>query len=175
MHTTKAYIYSLVAIALTLSSCHSTPTTVQPSPTISAAVKPPTETPESLLPNQSSSHSISGKKVNITLYTSDTQCQKHLPQAVAVAANAPVTNAVAQILEKEDTADFSISGYRVKLQNGVATIDFRVAPSSQRQISSLSSCEQFALFGSLRKTLTSNPQWKIKQVKFTQQGEEIIL
>ncbi|MFM6369036.1 MAG: sporulation/spore germination protein, partial [Dolichospermum sp.] len=40
---------------------------------------------------------------------------------------------------------------------------------------SLSSCEQFALFGSVRKTLMSNSEWKIKDVRFTERGEDIVL
>jgi hypothetical protein len=62
----------------------------------------------------------------------------------------------------------------VNVDNGVATIDLRIAPESKRQIVSLSSCEQFALFGSLRKTLTSNPQWNIKDVRFTERGQEVV-
>ncbi|MFO0142950.1 MAG: sporulation/spore germination protein, partial [Aphanizomenon sp.] len=38
-----------------------------------------------------------------------------------------------------------------------------------------SSCEQFALFSSIRKTLISNAQWKIKEVRFTERGEDIML
>ncbi|NEQ15875.1 MAG: sporulation/spore germination protein, partial [Moorea sp. SIO3E2] len=33
----------------------------------------------------------------------------------------------------------------------------------------------FALFGSLRKTLTANSQLNIKDVRFTEQGEDIYL
>ncbi|BAY99631.1 hypothetical protein NIES37_36140 [Tolypothrix tenuis PCC 7101] len=116
-----------------------------------------------------------GKTTNITLYTSDTQCQQLIPQKVAVPADEPVEGAVSKILEQRDSGDFNLSSYRVNLKNGVATVDLRVSPNSKRQIASLSSCEQFAMFGSLRKTLTSNPQWKIKEVRFTERGEEIVL
>ncbi|MFM6472207.1 MAG: sporulation/spore germination protein, partial [Dolichospermum sp.] len=57
----------------------------------------------------------------------------------------------------------------------VATVDIRVSPESKRQLFSLSSCEQFALFGSVRKTLMSNSEWKIKDVSFTERGEDITL
>ncbi|BAY09273.1 GerMN domain-containing protein [Calothrix sp. NIES-2098] len=114
------------------------------------------------------------KTTNVTLYTSDVQCQQLIPQKVSVPADEPVQGAVSKILEQRDTGDFNLSSYRVSVKNGVATVDFRVAPNSKRQIASLSSCEQFALFGSLRKTLTSNPQWKIKDVRFTERGEEIV-
>lgn len=115
------------------------------------------------------------RTVNATLYTSDAQCQKLVPQKVELPANEPVESAVGRIIEKQDSGDFNLSGYRVNLKNGVATVDFRLSPNSQRQLSSLSSCEQFALFNSLRTTLTSNPQWKIKDVRFTEKGQEIVL
>jgi len=114
------------------------------------------------------------KTVDVTLYTSDTQCQELIPQKVAVSATEPVTGAVGKIVEARDTADFSLSGYRVNVRDGVATVDLRLSPQSKRQIASLSSCEQFALFGSVRKTLMSNSQWQIKDVRFTEQGEEIV-
>ncbi|BAY22463.1 hypothetical protein NIES2100_22260 [Calothrix sp. NIES-2100] len=115
-----------------------------------------------------------GKTTNVTLYTSDVQCQQLIPQKVAVPADEPVKGAVGKILEQRDSGDFSLSNYRVNVKNGVATVDLRVAPNSKRQIASLSSCEQFALFSSVRKTLTSNAQWKIKDVRFTEKGEEIV-
>ena len=70
-----------------------------------------------------------------------------------------------------------LAGYRVNLDlnKRVVTIDFRLSPDSKRQFVSLSMCEQFTLFGSLRKTLTDNPQLKIKDVRFTNQGQEIRL
>ncbi|MCS6794155.1 MAG: hypothetical protein N3E45_01570 [Oscillatoriaceae bacterium SKW80] len=64
---------------------------------------------------------------------------------------------------------------RVAAKTGVATVEMRLSPNSKRQFVSLSSCEQFGLFGSLRKTLTSNPAWKIKEVRFSEGGKEIEL
>ncbi|OCQ98208.1 sporulation/spore germination protein [Nostoc sp. MBR 210] len=113
--------------------------------------------------------------VKVTLYTSDIQCQEFIPQKVEVSATEPVSSAVGKIVQERDTADFSLSGYRVNVRNGVATVDLRLSPQSKRQIASLSSCEQFALFGSVRKTLMSNSQWKIKDVRFTEKGEDIVL
>ncbi|WP_309232586.1 hypothetical protein [Cylindrospermum sp. FACHB-282] len=109
----------------------------------------------------------------MTLYTSDTQCQELIPQQASVPAEEPIKATVVKILEQRDTSDFSLSGYRVNVKKGVATVDLRVSPESKRQLASLSSCEQFALFGSLRKTLTSNVQWNIKEVNFTEGGKEI--
>ena len=115
------------------------------------------------------------KTINATLYTSDTQCQKLVAQKVELPANTPIESAVGKIIEKQDSGDFNLSGYRVNLKNGVATVDFRISPNSERQLSSLSSCEQFALFNSVRTTLTKNPQWKVKNVRFTEKGQEIVL
>jgi Sporulation and spore germination len=123
----------------------------------------------------SASFAPTGKTVDVTVYSSDAQCQELVPQKAVVPAEEPVAGAVGKILEGRDSGDFSLSGYRVSVKDGVATVDFRLNPSSKRFLTSLSSCEQFALFGSLRKTLTSNNQWKIKDVRFTEKGEEVAL
>ncbi|MFN6558439.1 MAG: sporulation/spore germination protein [Nostoc sp. ChiSLP01] len=126
-------------------------------------------------PSSSTSKAASSKNTDVTIYTSDVQCQELIPEKISVPADEPVKNAVGKIIEKRDTSDFSLSGYRVNVKNGVATVDLRISPESKRQIASLSSCEQFALFGSVRKTLTSNAAWNIKEVRFTERGEDIVL
>ncbi|MBD2203800.1 GerMN domain-containing protein [Calothrix sp. FACHB-1219] len=202
--TTKRYFLGFIAaaIATSLSSCNSNPTPNQenisqtPAPTTTAAISSPspsqtpsmaqfraksedvqtptpTESPTDT-PTPAESPTTSNQTTDVTLYTSDTQCQQLIPQKVPVSADEPVKAAVGKILEKRDSGDFSLSSYRINVKNGVATVDLRVAPNSKRQIASLSSCEQFALFGSVRKTLTSNAQWKIKDVRFTERGEEIV-
>lgn len=164
----------IVAIAVTTSSCADNPKqTSTPTPNESMAqlraksnnTESPTDTTKA----------ISGKTVNVTLYTSDVQCQELVPQKATVSATEPLTSAVGKIIEAQDTADFSLSGYRVRVNNGIATIDLRLSPQSKRQFTSLSGCEQFALFSSIRKTLTSNSQWQIKEVRFTDKGQEIVL
>jgi Sporulation and spore germination len=163
--------FIVVAIALSISSCDSTPTSsnIAPSPTPSTPQLRTKPTKVEQLDNTPNS----SKTTNVTVYTSDVQCQELIPQTVSVPAKEPVTGAVAKIIEARDSGDFSLSGYRVKVNKGVATVDLRLSPKSKRQLNSLSSCEQFALFGSLRKTLTSNAQWNIKEVRFTERGEEI--
>ncbi|WP_414543862.1 sporulation/spore germination protein [Nostoc sp. CCY0012] len=162
----------VVAIAASISSCSSSPT----STSIDSETPAPTTTP-STVPKTPAATSTdpTGKTTNVTLYTSDPQCQELIPQQVSVAAEQPVTSAVGKIIAERDTADFNLSGYRVNVENGVATVDLRLSPQSKRKLVSLSSCEQFALFGSLRKTLTSNAEWKIQEVRFTEQGKEVIL
>ncbi|OUL21010.1 sporulation/spore germination protein [Nostoc sp. RF31YmG] len=222
MNITRRYLlpFIVVAIATTISSCSSNPTSRQdtisdaPAPTTtsnSASSPSPSQSPsmaqlraksdaietpspqasprettpatKSSSPKKSPTASASattsqvgaGKTTNVTLYTSDAQCQQLIAQKVPVSADEPVNGAVSKILEQRDSGDFNLSSYRVNVKNGVATVDLRVAPNSKRQLASLSSCEQFALFGSLRKTLTSNSQWKIKDVRFTERGQEIVL
>jgi hypothetical protein len=184
------YTFSLILLAFctSISSCSSGDisdnTTLEPAPnstvTPEAKNSPLASQPLSNQPSPSEkptttdSKAISGKTTQVTLYTSDDQCQDFVSKKVAVAADESMNAAIGKILETRDTADFSLAGYRATVNNGVATIDIRVAPDSKRQIASLSNCEQFALFGSLRKTLTSNAEWKIKDVRFTQGGEEIV-
>ncbi|QSJ19199.1 GerMN domain-containing protein [Nostoc sp. UHCC 0702] len=190
MNINNRYLLPLitVAIAASLSSCSSNPIsgniysqTTAPALIPNTSSPTPTQTPSMAQLRakstnvQPSAPSTTSKTVNVTLYTSDVQCQKLIPQKVSVAAEKPVTGAVGKIIEERDTGDVSLSGYRVNVKNGIATVDLRLSSQSKRQLASLSSCEQFALFGSLRKTLTSNTQWNIKEVRFTERGEEIVL
>ncbi|AFY56769.1 sporulation/spore germination protein [Rivularia sp. PCC 7116] len=144
-----------------------------PSPTAKAAPFGVETTPSSENLNQNKTGNL--KNSDITVYTSDLQCQKLVPQKVSVSANEPMKDAVGKIIASKNTADLNIANYRVNVNNGTATVDFRVAPDSPRQLVSLSSCEQFTLFQSIQKTLTSNPKWNVKNVRFTQSGEEIYL
>ncbi|RCJ40219.1 sporulation/spore germination protein [Nostoc minutum NIES-26] len=199
MNTSKRYLLPfIVAIAASLGSCSSNPTprniaSISPTPTITPNTSSPTpsQSPTKAQIRASSSNAepvattpatpatttqaAASKTVNVTLYASDAQCQELIPQKVSVPAEEPVKGAVGKIIEQQDTGDFGFAGYRVGVKNGVATVDLRLSPQSKRQLASLSSCEQFALFGSLRKTLTSNAQWNIKEVRFTERGQEIVL
>lgn len=113
----------------------------------------------------------------ITIYQPDSQCQTLVPAKVTLPSTSALQGAVGKILEQRNSNNFNVTGYRVSVnpKSGIATVDMRLAPNSQRKFVSLSTCEQFALFGSLRKTLTSNPGFKIKDVRFTKQGQEISL
>jgi hypothetical protein len=199
MYTNKKYLFplALVVICTILSSCTATntgdnatnpslespTTTTTPRPQLSPSTaqlrsksveaKPNTtqEQPDS----ENETKSNQPKTINVTLYTSDDQCQELIPKKTEVSAQEPVTEAIGQILKDRDSADFSLSGYRVNIKDGVATVDLRLAADSKRQLASLSSCEQFAIFSSLRKTLTSNAQWNIKDVRFTERGQDLAL
>ncbi|MFM2064691.1 MAG: hypothetical protein RLZZ507_4362 [Cyanobacteriota bacterium] len=186
MNTKIKYILPVILLAVcsSISSCSSSDTSdnTASAPTQNSTVSPTplnspvTSQPFSTQPSpDATSKAVSGKTTQVTLYTSDAQCQDYISKPASVSADEPMNEAVGKILEQRDTADFNLVGYRVSVDNGVATIDLRIAPESKRQIVSLSSCEQFALFGSLRKTLISNPQWNIKDVRFTEQGKEVVL
>lgn len=115
------------------------------------------------------------KTITLNIYRTDSQCQTLTPEPVAIAAEMPVTASVGNIINQASSSDLDLAGYRINLKNGIATIDLRLSPNSQRQFISLSMCEQLALFGSIRKTLLENPQLKIKEVRFTDQGQKIII
>ncbi|MGV0024999.1 hypothetical protein [Phormidesmis priestleyi] len=115
------------------------------------------------------------KTVSIAIYKLDNQCKGFVSEKVLVSADQPITKAIAKVLENTDSGDFSLAGYRVNVALGVATIDLRLPPNSKRRFNSLSNCEQLALFGSVRRTLINNKQWKIKTVKFTDRGKAIVL
>ncbi len=190
MNTSKRYIIPFTLMAITtLSSCNYSPTksttaiSKTPAHTNAKSFATPSMAQlrakkytviEPLLLKESPNKSVATVKNNNTiLYIIDTECQELIPKPVSVSDKEPVISAVSKIIEQRDTADFSLSGYRVSIKDGVATVDLRISPHSQRQLTSLSSCEQFALFGSLRKTLTSNAQWNIKKVRFTELGKDI--
>jgi hypothetical protein len=113
-------------------------------------------------------------QTTVTIYKANSQCDQYEPLQIQVPKEQAMEAAVGKVIEAQNNVDFKLAGYRVSVDpNGVATVDFRVAPHSTRQMVSLSSCEQFALFGSLTETLTKNSQWQVKSVKFTDRGEEI--
>ncbi|MBD0263634.1 MAG: sporulation/spore germination protein [Tolypothrix sp. Co-bin9] len=201
MNINKKYIvpFIVAAIAASVSSCSSSQASRNVDETATANTTTPSSNVSSQIPTQaeltakssveqpfstepftqntasSTSESATDKTINLTLYTSDVECQELIPNKVSVPAEKPATGIVDKIIEQQDTGDFSLSGYRVSVKNSIATVDLRISPESKRQLVSLSHCEQFALFGSLRKSLTSNAQLNIKNVRFTERGKEITL
>ncbi len=135
---------------------------------------PPTHT-QAFNPELGSTKPVVTKTVMVTVYQIDGQCQNFLPQKIAVPVDHPIQAAVGEVLDQQSSGDFELSGYRVDVDPDLqeATVDLRLAPNSKRRFTGLSSCEQLAIFGSLRKTLTSNAQWKIQTTRFTEQGQEI--
>lgn len=189
MNIPQKYLTALISslLLIGLGSCTPPPSNLgsnnslqnpTPSNSVSPTAKPsPDESEGKTVTGSQPFNASSQNTVNVTVYEADSQCETVLPKKVAVPADQQLEAAVGKVLEKYDTGDFDLAGYRVNVEpaTGVATVDFRVAPDSKRKLVSLSSCEQFALFNSLNKTLTSNPDWKIKIVRFTEQGKEILL
>ena len=125
----------------------------------------------------SEAEATEGETIAVTLYEADQNCENLVPQQAQAAANAPVDDVVGQIIADQNIPSFELEGYSVKYDqaSGLVTVDFRVSPNSSRQLESLSSCEQFALFGGIEKTLTSDSRWQIETVEFTNRGEEVLL
>lgn len=149
-----------------------------PSPNASPGATSPTASPGSAAGTAAAGQSTNAANtVTVTVYKSDDQCVNFEPQQVQVAGDRPMEGAVGKVLENQGSGDFDLSGYRISVDPNtrVATVDLRMNPNSTRKLVSLSACEQFALFGSLRETLMKNPDWNISEVRFTERGEEIVL
>lgn len=155
-----------------------------PKPVVSAkpkktqATKPSKSTPKSKQATKPSkptpkSKAAAPKTVAVNIYQLDNQCNRFIAKKENLAANQPVTQAIAKVLENLANSDLEVSGYRVKVASGVATIDLRRATNASRPLRSFSNCEQLALFGSLRRTLTGNRVLKIKSVQFRDRGQPI--
>ena len=116
-------------------------------------------------------------ETTVMVYHVDNQCEGLVSEQVKVPKSNSLEAAVGKVLEEQNNGDFEIVGYRVKIDQNqkIATIDFRLPPDTQRQFISLSPCELFSIFGSLRETLTTNSEWNIKEVQFTEKGKEIFL
>lgn len=168
---------TLVFLAIALTSC-TAPSLKSQNPAV-------VNTASSLTPSNkaavndfwNANQSKSNNTTSVTIYKADSQCETFVPETVTVPVETPVQGAIKEVLDWEENGDFSLAGYRVRIdpKSRIATVDLRLAPDSKRKFVSLSTCEQFALFGSLRKTLISNSQWKIKDVRFTEKGQAIFL
>jgi hypothetical protein len=147
---------------------------VSPSPEVSPSVTSsvsPSASPAT--PSTGATTKATANTMPVTVYTADRQCNL-VPTQVTVLANQPVDGAIAEILKSPNT-DFRVTKHKVKVQNGVATVDLQPDPNSARRFESLSSCEQTAIFESIQRTLTANAQWKIHEVTFTEKGKELEL
>jgi len=155
-------------------------TPVTESPGGSSDTKDTTTTPEKTqTPNpegdKAADTGTDKNSITLDIYQVDSQCEKLVPNKVAVSTENSVNAAVGKVLDQVSDRDLELAGYRVDVDTGsaMATVDLRLSPDSRRRFLSLSTCEQLALFGSLRKTLTDNSQFNISDVRFTEQGQEI--
>jgi hypothetical protein len=115
-----------------------------------------------------------------TIYRADLFCQTLEPQAVELSIEgntgdrqAEIEAAIGVMLKQWTGSDLGIAGYRVTLRDRVATVDIRRDPNAARPWMALSTCEQFALFGGLRETMTNEPDWGIDRVEFLSLGEPL--
>ncbi len=185
----------LAGLALTLSlvvgSCATAPDTVVVEPTPSPATQEPSkQTPPPVVeeppkkpavtqPNGQAApdkpSAASDEMVTVSVYTIDDQCNDFVEQSVQVPSDKAITEAVGQAMSAVDYNAFKLAGYQVSINGKTAVVDMQLAPSSQRQFVSLSSCEQRSLFGSVEETLLNNADWNVNAVKFTNQGKELML
>ncbi|MDY7023248.1 MAG: hypothetical protein SWJ54_18190, partial [Cyanobacteriota bacterium] len=102
-------------------------TTSDPHKTISTPILKEAVTPTDTIP--------------VTVYRVDRECSELVPEKVTVSEDSAVEDAVAKTLEIQPGFELPLS-YRVEVDSyyQVAIIDFRVATTSPRNLSSLSTC-----------------------------------
>lgn len=111
-----------------------------------------------------------------TLFTADASCSGFEATTVELPKEGAIAQAVGAVLADESIDGIPLTGYRVDQRlSGAVRVDLRFAPGMSQSIYSLSSCEQFALFDSIRATLIHNSQWQVTQVIFTERGKELAL
>ena len=118
---------------------------------------------------------VSDEMVTVSVYTIDDQCLDFVEQSMEVPSNAAMDQAVGKVVGDTPLNAFKLDGYQVKVDGSTAIVDMRLAPGSERQFVSLSSCEQRSLFGGVEETLLNNPNWNVDAVKFTNAGKELLL
>lgn len=170
----KLFLAFLLSGSALLAGCKAT-TPTEPATSTTATPASVTASPPSSTTTPPATPTDVVDPTEVTIYKADSECVNFQPQQVTVPGDRAMEAAVGEVLKTYSNPDFDLSGYRVAVQDGVATVDLRLPADSPRQITSLSACEQFALFGSLRETLTKNPDWQVKSVRFMERGEEIAL
>lgn len=125
-------------------------------------------------PRRVSPNPAQPEDIQVNLFYPNTTCDRLVPEAWEAPENNALEAAVGQTIERSLNGDFDLVGYRVNLDETTAIVDLRLSPDSDRHFLSLSQCEKFALFGSLRETLTQNSLWNVDNVRFTSQGAEIM-
>jgi hypothetical protein len=167
-------------IALTLGSCSAPPSSVADAPT---GDRSPVPTPSPIATPPSPSSSAAARltaptgapspTTTINIYKVDTQCANLAPEKVTVTANRSLEAAIAQVLAETDSGDFSIAGYRVSREGAQAIVDLRLPANAKRSFYSLSSCEQLALFGGIRKTLLNNSSGRFNPYSLRRKGRRL--
>ncbi len=115
---------------------------------------------------------VSPESGSLNIYKADNQCNALVSEKVNLPA-ATADAAVGRVIANSNSPDFRLVGYRVKVDNGTATVDLRLPEGSKRPFSALSACEQLELFGSVEKTLLGNASLKIQAVRFRDGQKEL--
>ncbi len=151
------------------------PSTVNQTTPIPVAKASAEKTPEKTPQTAGTTTETPKSTTTVTIFKADDQCQNLIPEQVTVSADRPIAEAVNKVLIKQNIKGLEIASQEINVDfdKQTAIVDLRLSPNSKRDFGSISSCQRFALFGSLRQTLTNNAKWKIKTVKFTYQGKEI--
>jgi len=127
---------------------------------------------------------ISNSPQTRTIYRVDLRCQILEPQTIELdvavtpgdrqaTIQAEIEAAIGAVLKQWTGSDGEIAGYRVTVRDRVATIDLRRDPNAARPWIGLSTCEQFALFGSLRATIVNESAWGVDRVEFLSLGQAL--
>ncbi len=176
-----------LTLSLTIAGCATAPDTVVTPPEPEAtpeAVETPKQAPADLADKQPVSAQPDGQAdldkqpsemVTVSVYSIDNQCNDFVEESVQVPSDQAMSEAVGKAMNSVDYNAFKLAGYQVNVNGRTATVDMQLAPGSERQFVSLSSCEQRALFGSVEETLLNNDDWGVESVKFTQGGKDIVL
>lgn len=148
----------------------------EPTPPVTQKT-PPKESPIAAQPDLAPTKQpeAGSELVTVSVYTIDDQCNDFVEQSIEVPRDKAVFEAVGKAMSAVDYNAFKLASYEVSINGSTATVDMELAPGSQRQFVSLSSCEQRALFGSIEETLLNNTDWQVNAVKFTSNGKEIVL
>ena len=157
-----------------------TPEVVEPEPKREPPVvqAPPAKPPVPAQPdsNQGAKPPAgTSEMVTVSVYSIDDQCNEFVSESIQVPSDKAIAEAVGKSMASVDYNAFKLAGYQVDVNGGTAVVDMQLAPGSERQFRSLSSCEQRALFGGIEETLRNNEGWGVNAVKFTNNGKEIIL
>ena len=177
--------YATLLLGLTLVSCtptqtppsSTTPPTTAQSSTPSPEAKPTsTTTPTlqpSIAPTPSTSSAAPSATVPVVIYHMDRDCNQFVKETEQLPKEKTMNRAIGSVLNRANTADFTITDYRVTSQGGVATIVLRLPSGGVRSFKSMSSCEQMSFFGAMRETVVQRKEWGIKDVTFTDGSKEI--
>ena len=103
----------------------------------------------------------------------DRDCNKFVRETEQLPKEKTMNRAIGSVLNRANTADFTITDYQVTSQGDVATIVLRLPSGSARSFKSMSSCEQMSFFGAMRETVVQRKEWGIKDVTFTDGNKEI--